>query len=105
LLRLCGLEQIPRDVIEDVPAPPGLGRLKKVEIDPVDPLAKDGILQICPQAGWPLTSGTYHGTARVSTAARRRPFLTTTGTFVDTHSFDIFKTPDIPAILERTALL
>jgi aryl-alcohol dehydrogenase-like predicted oxidoreductase len=25
--------------------------------------------------------------------------------FVDTHSFDIFKTPDIPVILERTALL
>ena len=25
--------------------------------------------------------------------------------FVDTHSFDIFKTPDIPEILERTALL
>ena len=24
--------------------------------------------------------------------------------FVDTHSFDIFKTPDIPVILERTAL-
>ena len=25
-------------------------------------------------------------------------------TFVDTHSFDIFKTPDISVILERTAL-
>ena len=27
------------------------------------------------------------------------------GTFVDTHRFDIFKTPDIPVILEGTALL
>jgi len=26
-------------------------------------------------------------------------------TFVDTHSFDIFKTPDISVILERIALL
>jgi hypothetical protein len=27
------------------------------------------------------------------------------GRFVDTHSFDIFKTPDIPVIVKRTALL
>ena len=72
LLRLCGLEQIPRDVIKDVPAPPGLGRLKKVEIDPVDPLAKDGNLSNL-SSGVALTSEAYHRTARVSIAARRRP--------------------------------
>jgi hypothetical protein len=44
----------------------------------------------------------------LSTRFHRRPpaaIPNETGKFVDTHSFDIFKTPDIPAILERTALL
>jgi len=40
-----------------------------------------------------------------SSCPSRRFWVHCARRFVDTHSFDIFKTPDIPVILERTALL